>query len=92
MLAAQTSTSPSRCRATGHPLPTVRAAWIEHTKSSWASVVSAEQYFDFAFRFVESLLALARKSYALLEQLERTIEREIASLKLADDLLELFER
>jgi hypothetical protein len=56
-----------------------------------SAVIAAEEDLDFALGFAESLLALTRESNALLKQFERSIERKIARLELADDLLQVFE-
>ena len=57
-----------------------------------SSVITPKQDFDFAFSFVKPFLAIARKTHTLLEQLQRSIEGQIAPLELPDDLLKLFER
>jgi hypothetical protein len=57
-----------------------------------SALIVAGQDLNAAFSFVQSLLARARKLHALLEKLEALFQRQIATLKLAHNSLELFQR
>lgn len=56
------------------------------------AVALLDEHLHFAFGGVELLLAGSRKAYALFEELERFVEREIAFLELVDDGFEFLER
>jgi len=56
------------------------------------ALVVAGQDLNTSFSFVQSLLTRARKLYALLEKLEALFQRQIATLKLAHNSLEFFQR
>src|SRR5450755_1783664 len=51
-----------------------------------------KQNLDFAFRFFELFLALARKLHAFLEQLHGVVERELRALQAANHFFESRER
>ena len=75
----------------GHTAPPLFLRLLERHRLV-RTVVAAKQDLDFALCFVQTLLALARQADPLLEQLERTVQRQIASFEVPHDLLKLFKR
>src|SRR5207237_10172617 len=65
--------------------------WLESC-NDWASLTVTGQHFNSPLSLIQTLLTLARKLHALLEQFKTLLQRQFALLQLADDALKFFQR
>ena len=60
--------------------------------NDWAPLIVTGQHLNSSLSLIQTLLTLARKLHALLEQFKTLLQRQFALFQLADDAFEFFQR